>query len=644
MNEPLDEARLLTILEEQWQAASDYYNSEIADEQENAINFYEAEPFGDEVEGQSQVVLPDVRDAVDHMTVQVIKPFVSGDRVVEFEAKSEEDAQYADEATEAVAKTFMRGQDGFRVIHDWVKAGLKEKFCALKSTATIERKIVTQRFVVDAEQLAMLDEGLAATAVDAGDGSFSVTERREVSVPRFYDYTLPSEEYLFSGRARSEDSADFQDHVCRKTRSDLVEMGFDVEQVYDLPTDTDEIIGDGRALARDRDVFDRNSDASMQELSLHESYIRIDADGDGVAELLQVFRVGRHLLRWSSGELAIAVVNEQPFTVFTPFPEPHRLVGKGLADKAMMSQRVRSIVARQLLNGMYRHNEPRFWVPMESVTPETLDDLLETVGPVRGKGAPPQLLTGNFDVSKSLGVLEFFSREREFSTGITDINKGIAPDVLNTTATAAQIQDDRSAETAEFISRVFGEAFARACVKKYRLLKEMGQPFDLKIDGEYRRVDPTLWPDDVDVLVRVGLGTGNKDHRLQLRMSLLQVQREAMANGMAGNEQIFNNLAAIVKDAGLGQADDYFINPVNVPEQEPVPDPALAEAEAKAALEREKLRLQEEKDRHAMDLEERRLAWEIDFAERKMEAEAQLALIRSAGGISDNRPGGSLAA
>ena len=644
MNEPLDEARLLTILEEQWQAASDYYNSEIADEQENAINFYEAEPFGDEVEGQSQVVLPDVRDAVDHMTVQVIKPFVSGDRVVEFEAKSEEDAQYADEATEAVAKTFMRGQDGFRVIHDWVKAGLKEKFCALKSTATIERKIVTQRFVVDAEQLAMLDEGLAATAVDAGDGSFSVTERREVSVPRFYDYTLPSEEYRFSGRARSEDSADFQDHVCRKTRSDLVEMGFDVEQVYDLPTDTDEIIGDGRALARDRDVFDRNSDASMQELSLHESYIRIDADGDGVAELLQVFRVGRHLLRWSSGELAIAVVNEQPFTVFTPFPEPHRLVGKGLADKAMMSQRVRSIVARQLLNGMYRHNEPRFWVPMESVTPETLDDLLETVGPVRGKGAPPQLLTGNFDVSKSLGVLEFFSREREFSTGITDINKGIAPDVLNTTATAAQIQDDRSAETAEFISRVFGEAFARACVKKYRLLKEMGQPFDLKIDGEYRRVDPTLWPDDVDVLVRVGLGTGNKDHRLQLRMSLLQVQREAMANGMAGNEQIFNNLAAIVKDAGLGQADDYFINPVNVPEQEPVPDPALAEAEAKAALEREKLRLQEEKDRHAMELDERRLAWEIDFAERKMEAEAQLALIRSAGGISDNRPGGSLAA
>lgn len=643
MNEPLDEARLLTILEEQWTAAAQYYNSEIADEQENAINFYEGKPFGDEVEGQSQVVLPDVRDAVDHMTVQVIKPFVSGDRVIEFEAKSGDDAAYTDEATEAVAKTFMRGQDGFKVIHDWVKAGLKERFCALKSTATIERKIVAQSYVVDADQLAMLDEGAAATAQEQPDGMFKVTVRREVSVPRFYDYTLPSEEYRFSGRARSEDDADYQDHVCRKTRSDLVEMGFEIAQVYDLPTDTDEIIGDGRALARDRDVFDRSSDASMQEVSLHEAYIRIDADGDGIAELLQVFRVGKQLLRWASGELAVSVVNEQPFTIFTPFPEPHRLIGKGLADKAMMSQRVRSVIARQLLNGMYRHNEPRFWVPQESVTPETFDDLLETVGPVRGRGEAPQLLTGNFDVSKSLGVLEFFSREREMSTGITDINRGIAPDVLNTTATAAQIQDDRSAETAEFISRVFGEAFARACLKKYKLLKEMGQPFDLKLDGEYRRVDPTLWPDDVDVLVRVGLGTGNKDHRLQLRMSLLNVQREALAQGMAGREHIFNNLAAIVKDAGLGQADDYFVNPANAPEQEAQPDPAAMEMQAKMQIEADKLELQREKDEHTMQLAEQRLAWEIDFAERKLKAEARLAALSGAD-LANTRPGGSLAA
>lgn len=667
MNEPLDEARLLTILEEQSRAAEDFYAAEIAEDQENALRFYEGELFGDEVEGLSQVVLPDVRDAVDHMTVQVIKPFVSGDRCVEFEAKSSDDAQYADEATEAVAKTFMRGQDGFRVIHDWVKAGLKERFCALKSTATIERKVVTERFVVDDEQLAMMDESVAATAEQMPGGMYRVTLRREVSVPRFIDYTLPSEEYRFSARARSEDDADFQDHVCRKTRSDLVEMGFDVEQVYGLPTDGDDSFVDGRAVARDGGYrFDAESDASMQMVALHEAFIRIDADGDGVAELLQVFRVGRTLLRWASGELAVAVVNEQPFTVFTPFPEPHRLVGKGLADKAMLSQRVRSVVVRQLLNGMYRHNEPRFWVPQESVTPETMDDLLETVGPVRGKGAAPTLLGGNFDVSKSLGVLEFFSQEREQSTGITDINKGIAPDALNTTATAAQIQDARSAETAEFLSRVFGEAFARACVKKYRLLKEIGEPFDLKIDGEYRRVDPSLWPDDVDVLVRVGLGTGNKDHRLQLRMSLLAVQREAMAEGMADKHHVFNNLAAIVKDAGLGQTDDYFANPKTTPEQQRQPDPETLKVQAQMQLNAAKLEGEQQLAQQRMDLARAEAAAQADLArakaaldaelardkagaemalaEERMRFEQRLAMQRSTVELSKPREGGSLAA
>lgn len=679
--EPLDDAQLLNILEEQSTSARDFYNNEIADEQESAIKFYECERFGDEVEGQSQIVLPDVRDAVDHMTIQVIKPFVSGDRVIEFEAKSEDDAQFADEATEAVSKQFMRGQDGFRVIHDWVKAGLKEKFCALKSTATIERKVITQRYQVDADQLAMIDPETAATAQEQMTPQgpvYIVTERKEISVPKFVDYTLPSEEYRFSHRARSEDDADFQEHICRKTRSDLVEMGFDVEQVYDLPTDSESLITDGRANARDKNyTFDTPSNASMQEVVLHESYIRIDVDGDGIAELLQVFRVGSEILRRADGSLAVTPLNEQPFTVFTPFPEPHRLIGKGLADKAMLHQRVRSVIARQLMNGMYRHNEPRFWVPNESMTENTLDDLLETVGPVRGKGSiPPTLLGGQFDVSKSLGVLEFFSREREVSTGITDINQGLAPDVLNTTATAAKIQDDRSAQTAEFISRVFGEAFARACAKKYRLLKEIGEPFDLKIDGEYRRVDPSLWPDDFDVMVRVGLGTGSKDHRLQLRMSLLEMQKEGLQIGMARKEHLFNNAAAIVKDAGLGQADDYFVNPANEPEGEQgeQPDPAMLEMQQKAQLDQAKLQgeqqlaqqriqlmqaeatekanlarqqaeldaeLARDKANAEMALAERRMAFEQDLATRRMQFEAATRMARE---MPQDRPGGSLAA
>ena len=667
--EPLDERQLLNVLEEQWTQAEDYYGSDIAEAQASAINFYNSEPFGDEVEGKSQIILPDVQDAVDHMTIQVTKPFVSGDRVIEFEARDEDDEQFVDEATEAVSQTFMRGQNGFRVVHDWCKAGLKERYCALKSMLEIDRRMVTKRYKVDADQLAMLDEETAKTATQEEDGSFEVTVRETVETPRFVDYTLPSEEFRFTRRARSEDDADYLAHACRKTRSDLVQMGFDVDAVYDLPNNTESLTFDRRAASRDQYYRNDNSDPSMQEVLLLEEYIRIDANGDGIAEMLRVFRVDKTILD-------VTEVNDHPFTVWTPFPEPHRLIGGGLADKAMSSQRIRSVIARQLLNGMYSHNEPRYWVPQESLTDATMDDLLETVGPVRGKGMPPTLLGGNFDVFKSLTVLEFFSREREARTGITDTNQGLAPDVLNVTATGAQLQHENGQQTAEFITRVFAEALARVFVKKMRLLKEVGQPLSIKMDGEYKIVDPSQWPEEVDVLIRVGLGTNNKQARLGMRMQLLEVQKEALTFGLADNKGIFKNLASIVKDAGLGQADDLFVNPEDPESEQPQqqPDPAMlemqqkaqldaaklqgeqqlaqqriqlmqAEATEKANLAREAARLDAELARDKADAEmalaERRMAFEQDLATRRKQFEAATRMARE---MPQDRPGGSLAA
>src|SRR3546814_6645289 len=54
---------------------------------------------------------------------------VSGDKVVEFEYA---DKDIADEATNAVSYQFMQGQDGYRFLHDWIKAGLLEKTSTAK--------------------------------------------------------------------------------------------------------------------------------------------------------------------------------------------------------------------------------------------------------------------------------------------------------------------------------------------------------------------------------------------------------------------------------------------------------------------------------------------------------------------------------
>lgn len=618
LDDQLTDDELVSILKEQWEAAGQYYNSEIYDEQISGLDYYNAEPFGDEVDGQSQIVLPDVQEVVDYMTISVLEPFISGDRVVEFEATQEADTQGADEATDAVNQVFMHHQNGTRVLHDWLKAGLIEKYSVVKSVSEEQSKVVSEKFIATADQLAVAEPELAQTAVQMPDGTFQVTRKSVQKKTVYRDYTVPSEEFRFSSLARDEDEADYLAHASRKTRSDLVEMGFDVDTVYDLTQDDGAGVTDARAYARDRNLVVPNDSRhkSMQEVLLIEEYIRIDADGDGIAERLKVFRVDDKLL-------SVDIVETQPFTVFTPFPRPHRMVGDGLADKSKDIQRIRSVIARQLLNAMYQHNNPRYWVPQESLTETTIDDLLETVGPVRGRGAPPSMLGGNFDVSRSLSVLEFFTGERESRTGITRMNQGINAETLNKTATGTALMQAQGQQYELFIARNFAERLSKLFEKKMRMMKEVGEPIKIKRDGQFAESNPANWPDETTVVIRVGLGTGRKDQRVALRMQLLQIQQQALPLGLANNQGLFNNAAALVKDTGLGQPDDFFVNPARNPQaaQQPPADP---EAQSQMMMAQQKLQMQQQASQAQMQIKQAEAQAAFGLEQQKGQMKAQL--------------------
>lgn len=668
--EPLTEDDLVNALKNEADSACTFHDTTLADRQEQCLKYYDADPFGDEVEGLSQIVLPDVAETVDYMTISVLRTFVSGDRVVEFQAKREGEEQAVDQATEAIQQIFMQHQDGYRVLHDWLKAGLIEIIGIVKSVVDEEDAIDEREYVATEDELMAADargelpEG--ANAVQNEDGTFSIRVREEVKRRYFYDYTVPSEEFRFSARARHEDKADYLAHVCRKTRSDLVEMGFDVETIYEIPTGEDTLWSDGRALERDED-YDRGwSDArqaSMQELELWEEYIRIDADGDGIAELLKCFRVGDRLL---SSE----IVTDHPFTVFCPFPRPHRMVGDSLAEKAMDVQRIRSVTARQLMNGMYLTNMPRYWVREESTTVNTISDLLTVIpgAPVRGKGAAPEPLNDGFDIGKSLGVLEFWSGEKESRTGITRMNQGLDADTLNKTATGTALMQAQGQQYEEFIARNFAECVGRMFWRKYRLVKDIGEPFTVKVGGAYAEVDPSQWPDEPDLVIRTGLGTNRKEYRIAQRIQLLEIQKEASTIGLASKQKLFNGAAGLVRDMGIGQPDDFFDDPANnpQPEGEQKPDPELVKVEADAAAQRQKIegeqalssariqmQRQEAAEKHRLKREE--AEFEALLATEKFEFEKQQARERAMfeasiaqqrednrATVSKNRPGGAL--
>lgn len=681
--EPMDERQLVALLQREYQAA-DQYRQELDQLRALTNDYYDGRPFGNEMDGMSQVVLPDVQETIDYMTASILRTFASGERIVEFEAQDEAEESAADDATEALNYSFLRLQDGYRLLHDATKDGLLNKIGVFKTVVETEEYVTREEVIADPLQLEMLPEGLEIEEVtDNGDGTVTASIKRQKVKKCFRDYAVPPWQFLFSPNARHEDGADYLAHIEEKTRSDLVEMGFEVEHVYSLQA---------HARYSDRqdprteelDWQDAESSAALEKVLLCEEYARIDVDGDGIAERVKIFRVEGEILRNEDGSPAVETVDDQPFSVFTPFPRQHRLAGDSLAEKVMDIQLVRSEVARQLLNGMAFANLPRHVVDTTFATTETLDDILSPIpgSPIRVKGgvAGVQPLQTSFDVGKSLQVMEWMTGERESRTGITRLNQGLDADALNKTATGTAMMQAAGQQQEEFIARNLAEALARLFVKKYKLMRAEGEPFPIRVDGKYRQVDPSTWPEEVNIVVRTGLGSGSKDRRVQARMAIAPFVQAAVEAGLAGPEQAFNVIDGLARDMGIGKGDDYLYAPDSeeLAAKAQEPDPEMAKVEAEAQLQATKLQGEQqlsaaklEADRQAgmlkqqlareeaaadIELQREKAAAEMELARAKAEAEMQLARermameaeisamkVRQQAEMAQNRPGGSLA-
>lgn len=669
----IEAPELVAFLKQEYDRCGD---TELDDERATAIDRYNGEPYGDEQEGSSQVVARDVAETIDYMVISILRTLVSGDRVVEFTHRNSDAAH---EATETIMYLLMDEQDGYSILHDWLKAGLLEKN-AVAMTYPEARPKKRAEVIVPAP---LFDPKQFIEAEDAGtDPATGVPLLRAVQMreqpPRFCDAALPNEEFYCSPDARTITEAALKGRRVRKTLSDLVGMGYDRADV--------EAIGhagshdSALASARDDDRNDHFGDrrGAARTVWWHEEFVRFDLNGDGVSELLYVQR---------SDDFKIFAIDEMdsdedhPFEDWSPFPMQHRRIGQSLADKVMDIERVRTVLLRQSLNGIYLANNPSTYLHEDSIGENTIEDLL-TVRPgrlVRWKGAvPPQERQGNFDPGAGFQMLEFMNRERETRTGITRLNMGLDEDTLNQTAKGQAQLIARGEQVEEYVARNFANAVAKLITKKARLLQRYGQPIVVPIDGEYREVDPRQWPEDMIARTRVGLGASRKDSRLAFRREVIQMQANAMQAGLGivDDAKFYNSAKGFVADAGLGDVTEYFNEPPKGPDGNPLPkpqqpDPAMAKVQADAQAQQAKAQAQQQESQIKLQLQQQESAARIQFmreeaaaqlqlardkaaaemqlAREKMDAEGQLdrermlfSAAQGQDGLAANRPGGDL--
>lgn len=574
-----------------------------------ALAFYDGRPYGDEVEGRSQAVTRDVSEVIDQQMVGILNTFLASGKAVEFETEAEEaigedgqpeqqqgpDGQprpvmvdYGEEATAAVRYLFFRKQNGYQVLRDCLAAGQMEMSGIVKTYVEPQRplheprQVLVDELVEDAD--GYLVDGLRvveATQVD--DLVWNVVV--EVPQPPLHrDVAVPNEYFRVSPDATSLDEAVYVGERMQRSLSDLAKLGYDLAEL-------EGVLGAGTAETTLSKARDANRSVGIDAVGnrtgvnkmvwLEEEYPLYDLNGDGIAERLFVHRVGNVVL-------SVMEVDEQPYSLWSPFPRQHRLIGDSTADKTMDIQRIRSVLLRQGLDSMYLANAPRTLVSEESMTVDTIDDLLtvRSGGLVRYKGSNPPMPLQQTDTSAiAFSGMEIMAGERESRTGVTRQSQGINPDVLNKTASGLAMNLAQAQQIELYVTRNFAEFIvAPMFAKRYRLLRKYGQPFRMKIEGKYRTINPARWPEDIDMQINVGLGTGNKDQKLAARMQLFEIQQGIVAAGgrIVGEEQVYQNLRGFVQDTGLGSPADYVLNPADLgpPPEQLDPDTAKAQADA----------------------------------------------------------------
>lgn len=600
-------------------------NEDMLERAETALKSYNGDYYGDEVDGNSKVVSRDVAEVVDHMNVSVLRTFVSGDRVVEFEPDSSEMEQVADDATEVMHRDFQR--KGYSLLHDWLKEGNISTLGIVKACVEMRRQR-TETLSLDPEG----DGAIEAEPLDA-EGMLHRAIVLQDAPPEFRDYLVPLEEFRIAPDARDPDDAVYIAHASMKTLSELKEMGFD--EVDDLHGQfIPDSLGSARDNGLDQQLIDRTG--ANRRVLLLEEYVRYDADGDGIAERLCIHRVGNTVLR-------IEPTDYQPFVIYCPFPMPGRISGHSLADKVTDIQRINTALQRLALDGLYRNLAPRTYVPDECVTENTYDDLLTVIpgGLVRYKGPNAPTPEQKNDVSAvAFQAIEFMIGQRESRTGITRLNQGLDADTLNKTATGTALLQAQGQQIEEYLARNFAEAVAKLMRLKLKLRSRYGQPMRLRVDGEYRDIDPSQWPEDMEVMIRVGLGSGRKEQRVNNRMMLLQVMQAGMEAQLPifQPEHVYKAVSGLVKDMNLGSPADFVADPSTLPPQEPQPDPEMLKVQGQLAMDQQKhesdmqikaadLQGKQAEAALKIELERQKAAFEQQQAIAQMEFERELKLM-----------------
>ena len=580
--------------------AKEYNDTELQPKREQATNYYQSEPYGNEEEGRSQVVTTEVADVVEGYMPSLLRIFAGPERAVEYKPRGDEDEAVAEQQTDYVNYVIFEDSAGFMQLYSGMKDALIRKVGIFKWWWDDAEHTETATYSgLDEQQLEELkadeDVDVRETEIDdTGDRTtFSAIVTNRYS-GRAKFQACPGEEISWNRTARSVDDALIMVHTREVRVDELMAMGYayeDLEEAIgasELSDNPDEDARVAHLSESGGNADDEAQDWFTRPVRFDEAYVYLNIDGDEEeASLCKVVMVGdsHELLDDPSTGIAYEKVSHRPFAFICPIPEPHTLVGLSKADRVMDLQLINSSVLRGTLDSLSMTLDPRTEMVDGQVN---YDDLMNPeIGSVVRVRQPNMLreVAHRFVGGDTLPFMQYLGELKENRTGMSKAAAGLDADALQSAskmAVAATVTG--SQQQIEMVARIFAETGIKDLYKGLLRTIVEHQDFErtVRIRNEWVTVDPRAWEATADVIVNVALGGGMPEEQQQTMREILAKQEHIMqvlgpTNPLVGVDQYSNTLHRIVEMSGRKNSDQYF---TRITKQEA--DQLAAEAEQAA--------------------------------------------------------------
>ena len=623
-----------------------------------AVEYYRGEMKDTPTDvGRSKMVTREVRAQIKKVLPSIIRTMLNGDEVVEYQPAGEGDEDKAQQASDYINFVAMRECDARKAIYDAVHDALLLRNGILKWWWDERQCVKISRHT------GLTDDALAVLAADDEvevlehtssddvielDGQMVPVQLHDVKIRRTYTERMarvaavPRERFLIHPDAITLNDSILTGDKTQIRRSDLVSMGYDRELAYSLTASTEDDEYE-ESVRRDMPTDEQEILRANEELDYYDLFIRIDLDGDGIAEL-------RHMCFAGGLKEKNLLVNEEcdevQFCDVKVMEQPHQWEGISLADDLMDLQQAETVLLRQTLDNIYWQNNLQPIVDMGAV--ENPDAVLN---PEFGK--PIRIKRGN-DVRAALGfanvpfvakdsfaMLEYLDNQAADRTGVSDASSGLAPDALqNMTATASAMIEQAGIGQTELMVRTAAEGLRVLFRGLLRLIvRHQDVPRTVRLRDEWVTFDPRDWNADMDCIVNTGLGAGTRERDMLVMQQVMQIQEKLLAgfgpnNPFVKPENIHNALSKLIESAGLKTPSLYFTEPdpqevqALLEAQKNQPSPEMMKVQAQAEADKAKLQSQMQLDAAKLQAQARadaeRMAQERQSEQERMASEAQL--------------------